>query len=78
MKKVMVFGVEMSDMERMKFDKYINNKGIAMNTFLEKDRTKLAGDWLQSQEEKDIKQERIMAHHALDGKFGNEALIDLS
>jgi hypothetical protein len=55
MKKVMVFGVEMSDMERMKFDKYINNKGIAMNTFLEKDRTKLAGDWLQSQKEKDIK-----------------------
>ena len=78
MKKIMVFGVEMSDVERMKFDKYINNKRIAMNTFLEKDRTKLAGDWLQSQKEKDIKQERIMAHHALDGKFGNENLIDLS
>jgi uncharacterized phage protein (TIGR01671 family) len=34
-------------------------------------RTKLTSDWLQSQKEKDIKQERIMSRHALDGKFGS-------
>jgi len=47
-KKINVYGVEMSSFQEMKFAKYIDSKGISMNTLNKKERFNLADKWLKS------------------------------
>lgn len=54
MKKVLVFGVEMTGIQQMAFDKYLSNNSIAMNTITREERTQLAQKWL-NENGKDLK-----------------------
>lgn len=49
MKKVTVYGVEMTSIQEIMFSKYRDNKGIAMNTLRPEERKKKAQDWLSDQ-----------------------------
>lgn len=46
MKKLDVYGVEMTELENMMFSKWISNEGIAMNTKTEIERKEIALNWL--------------------------------
>lgn len=48
MKRVILFGVEMTSFEEMIFSKYLSNTGIAMNTLLPEKRTEVTRKWLTS------------------------------
>ena len=48
MKKLKVYGVEMSELENMMFSKYVSNNGIAMNTHTEAERTITTQEWLNN------------------------------
>ncbi|MEC7753823.1 MAG: hypothetical protein VYB44_07320 [Bacteroidota bacterium] len=50
-KKETVYGVEMTSIEEMQFAKFRNNKGIAMNTLTQAERTELVKSWLRSTDE---------------------------
>ena len=43
-----VYGVEMTSLEEMHFAKYLDNKGIAMNTKTKEERYSIAKGWLDS------------------------------
>lgn len=47
--KLNVYGVKMTELENMKFSKYISNNNIAMNTQTETERTEIAQEWLNAQ-----------------------------
>lgn len=46
MKKTIVYGIEMSFIEEMKFFKFLSNEGIAMNTKTKEERQQIAKGWL--------------------------------
>ena len=46
MKKYNVFGVEMDSLEEMRFSKYRDNNGIAMNTLSKEQRFDISKKWL--------------------------------
>lgn len=46
MKKLDVYGVEMTSLQEMKFSKYIENNRIAMNTYYKEQRKQIAKKWL--------------------------------
>jgi hypothetical protein len=48
-KLIEVYGVQMTELENMKFSKYIVNSGVAMNTLEAEERTELATSWLGAQ-----------------------------
>jgi hypothetical protein len=49
MKKLLIYGVELTELENMKFSKYLSNEGIAMNTKKESERTVITQNWKNSQ-----------------------------
>ena len=46
MKKLIIYGVEMTELENMQFSKWISNNVIAMNTKTEDERYEIALAWL--------------------------------
>lgn len=46
--KYNVYGVEMTSLEEIKFSKYRENNGIAMNTYYKDDRKNIAKYWLNN------------------------------
>jgi len=48
MKRVVLFGVEMTSLEEMIFSKYLSRCSIAMNTLLAEKRTEVTRKWLIS------------------------------
>jgi hypothetical protein len=48
MKKLNVYGIELTELENMKFSKWVSNEGIAMNTKTEEERKQITSDWLKS------------------------------
>jgi len=48
MKKLNVYGVELTELENMMFSKWISNNGIAMNTKTEEERKQITTDWLNT------------------------------
>ncbi len=48
-KKTEVYGVTMTSLEEMKFDKYRDSNGIAMNTKTEQERKTITENWLSNQ-----------------------------
>ncbi|SED22171.1 Antirestriction protein ArdC [Tenacibaculum sp. MAR_2009_124] len=65
--KVKEYGVEMSEIEGMRFAKYIDNKGIAMNTLYDKERTKIAKNWLQTYHLKNVDKEVLAGLEYIQG-----------
>ena len=50
MKKVNVYGVEMTSIQQTKFSQFLNKGDVpAMNTLTEKERTELTKKWLNNQ-----------------------------
>jgi penicillin V acylase-like amidase (Ntn superfamily) len=47
-KLVTSYGIEMTSYEDMQFSKWVNNKGIAMNTLYPHQRTEIARTWLEN------------------------------
>lgn len=48
MKKLNVYGVELTELENMMFSKWVSNEGIAMNTKTEEERMQITSDWLNT------------------------------
>jgi len=51
MKKLNVYGVEMTELENMMFSKWVLNNSIAMNTKNENERYEITLAWLEKQHE---------------------------
>lgn len=49
MRKIDVFGVEMTSLQEMRFSKYLENNRIAMNTYYKEQRTEIAENWLNEE-----------------------------
>lgn len=45
MKKLNVFGIEMTSLQEMRFSKYLENNRIAMNTYYKEQRTQITKKW---------------------------------
>lgn len=52
MKKLNVYGVDLTELENMMFSKYISNEGIAMNTKNQEERKLTTLNWLTEYKQK--------------------------
>ncbi len=50
MKKLNVYGVEMTELENMMFSKWVSNNSISMNTKTEYERYEITLAWLEQQQ----------------------------